>query len=427
MHLYQKYEKGKSRTLKRISAAVWNPTMLVAAICSICSLLIAVRPLPETQPKDDMPPLIDKRLQARDERPGILPPKTVKEVEESSGKSCEDVGKDVCDKMREAEKALLDGKCAEAETMYDALIELFPDVPGFHFNLAYACGEQYKLEKAAEHYTRATVLDPEDAASYNNLGNVLYNQAKYAEAESLYTRAAESLYTRALAIIDEKALGKDHPVVATVCNNLALLYYAQWEYPQAEALFKRALAIWEDSLGPDHPDVAKSLNNLAWVYEAQGKYAEAEPLYKRALAIVANALGPDDPSLVGILNSQALLYERLGRSADAGPLYQRALEIEEKYLGSDHPSVATSLSYLAYWCKEEKLYARAEPLFMRLLAIHTNTVNPQHPHTLATLDSIVGFYRAWGKEDEARKYEARKNEARKYAARLKKIQDEQRQ
>ena len=68
-------------------------------------------------------------------------------------------------------------------------------------------------------------------------------------------------------------------------NNLASVYQAQGKYAEAEALYKRALAIREKALGQDHPDVADILNNLAIVYENQGKYAEAEGLYQRALAI----------------------------------------------------------------------------------------------------------------------------------------------
>ena len=51
------------------------------------------------------------------------------------------------------------------------------------------------------------------------------------------------------------------------------------------------------ALGPDHPNVATSLNNLAELYRNQGKYAEAEPLYKRSLAIREKALGPDHPDV----------------------------------------------------------------------------------------------------------------------------------
>jgi hypothetical protein len=42
-------------------------------------------------------------------------------------------------------------------------------------------------------------------------------------------------------------------------TSLAALYYAQGQYAQAEPLYNRSLAIWEKALGPDHPDVATSL------------------------------------------------------------------------------------------------------------------------------------------------------------------------
>jgi tetratricopeptide (TPR) repeat protein len=59
--------------------------------------------------------------------------------------------------------------------------------------------------------------------------------------------------------------------------------YDQGRYADAEPLYKRSLAIREKALGPNHPDVATSLNNMGLLYERQGQYAEAEPLHKRAL------------------------------------------------------------------------------------------------------------------------------------------------
>ena len=75
------------------------------------------------------------------------------------------------------------------------------------------------------------------------------------------------------------------PMSRQSLNNLAALYDDQGRYADAEPLYKRSLAIWEKALGPDHPDVATALNNLAALYDDQGRYADAEPLYKRSLAI----------------------------------------------------------------------------------------------------------------------------------------------
>ena len=58
------------------------------------------------------------------------------------------------------------------------------------------------------------------------------------------------------------------------------------------------------------PETAATLHNLAGVYNEQGKYTEAEPLYKRALAIYEQKLGPDHPDTVKVRNNLADLYKR---------------------------------------------------------------------------------------------------------------------
>ncbi len=63
-------------------------------------------------------------------------------------------------------------------------------------------------------------------------------------------------------------------------NNLAGLYQAQGRIGEAEPLFKRALAIWEQALRPEHPYVDIALNNLAALYRTQGRNDEAERLLR---------------------------------------------------------------------------------------------------------------------------------------------------
>ncbi len=75
--------------------------------------------------------------------------------------------------------------------------------------------------------------------------------------------------------------------MAASLNNLAELYRAQGQYAQAEPLYKRALVVFEKALGPDHPDVATSLNNLAALYRATKRDEEAETLEQRAARIRA--------------------------------------------------------------------------------------------------------------------------------------------
>jgi Tfp pilus assembly protein PilF len=200
---------------------------------------------------------------------------------------------------------------------------------------------------------------------------------------------------RSLAI-RERALGPDHPDVATGLNNLAALYRDQGDYARALPLFERSLAVFERTLGPDHPQVAATLNNLAGLHRAQGDYARALPLYERSLAIREHTLGPDHPEVAASLNNLALFYEDQGDHAHALPLYERSLAIREHTLGPDHPHVAASLNNLAELFRAEGENARALPLFERSLAIWERALGPNHPDVALSLNNLALLYEDQG-------------------------------
>ncbi|VAX36257.1 hypothetical protein MNBD_PLANCTO03-1689, partial [hydrothermal vent metagenome] len=58
-------------------------------------------------------------------------------------------------------------------------------------------------------------------------------------------------------------------------------------YAQAEPLYTRALAILEKALGLNHPNVATTLENMAVLFRATDRDDEAEKLEARAAAIRA--------------------------------------------------------------------------------------------------------------------------------------------
>ncbi len=75
--------------------------------------------------------------------------------------------------------------------------------------------------------------------------------------------------------------------MATSLNNLAVLYQDQGKYTEAEPLYQRTLAIWEKALGPEHPLVATSLENSANLLRTTGREDEAIDMEIRAKAIRA--------------------------------------------------------------------------------------------------------------------------------------------
>ncbi|MCP4345303.1 MAG: tetratricopeptide repeat protein [Desulfobacterales bacterium] len=258
---------------------------------------------------------------------------------------------------------------------------------------------QLEYKKAAEYYKKAAELAQGIPDSELTLTGYLKKQGDACRDAGLYAEAEKTL-ERSLEI-REKHLGKEHPSVAAILNNLSWLYYSQGKYEEAEPLYKRALAISEKVLRPEHPDVATTLSNLAEMYRAQSKYEEAEPLYRRALAISEKVLGLEHPNVAVTLNNLAALYYSQDRYEEAKPLYKRALATREKILGPEHPDVAVTLDNLAELYRAQGKYEEAEPLFKRALAISEKVLGLEHPNVAVTLNNLAGLYYSQSKYEEA--------------------------
>jgi tetratricopeptide (TPR) repeat protein len=85
--------------------------------------------------------------------------------------------------------------------------------------------------------------------------------------------------------IYEMKYGPDHPKLASILNNLALLYKEEGRYGDAEPLYRRSVAIYERAYGQRHRSTAIALNNLAELYGDYERFAEAELIFKQLLAM----------------------------------------------------------------------------------------------------------------------------------------------
>ena len=226
----------------------------------------------------------------------------------------------------------------------------------------------------------------------NGLMHFVMHRALWEYALPCFERAAE---------VCGRALPEHDPSLASVLNNLAVLYQAQGRYGEAEPLFVRALEIRENGLPENGLDVAVALNNLAVLYTDQSRYTEAEPLYERALALRERALPEDDPDVATTLNGLAELYQAWGRPVKAEPLYQRSLEILDRILPGNHPALATALNNLAVLYADQSRYGAAEPLYERALGILERVLPEDDPSLATVLNNLAGSYLARGRPARA--------------------------
>jgi tetratricopeptide (TPR) repeat protein len=200
------------------------------------------------------------------------------------------------------------GKDKEAEPLRQRALAVYEkalgpdhlDVAWTLNNLALLYLREARYEEAEQFYRRALAtyekaLGPDHldvAWTLNNLGVLYHDQGRYEDAEPTFQRA--------LAIYEKAALGPDDAQFAWTLKNLASLHHNQSKYEIAEPLYQRALVAFEKALGLDHPDVASILNDLAFLYYSQGNYSEAKLLCARALAIYENRLGIDHPATISV-------------------------------------------------------------------------------------------------------------------------------
>ena len=174
------------------------------------------------------------------------------------------------------------------------MLALKPDLAGAHHNLGNALWEQGKWEEAEASYRRALSLQPNLAGAHNNLGTVLLGRNRLEEAVACYRRA----------LVVE-------PNYAEALNNLGAALCRQGALDEGEGLVRRALAL--------KPDFAGAYDNLGTVLREQGKLKEAEASTRRAIGLA--------PDFTQALENLGSMLRDQGRLDEAAAVYRRVLRI----------------------------------------------------------------------------------------------------
>lgn len=192
---------------------------------------------------------------------------------------------------------------------------------------ALAAHQAGRLEKAAEGYRALLRLDPRNAEALHLFGMLHYQCGELSQAETLLRQALEIV---------------EHPVLF---NNLGTILKAYGKQPEAEAAYRRAIAL--------HPDYAEAHNNLGTLFQEQQRLHEAEAAYLRAQALA--------PSDVSVPFNLALLYHAAQRPDAAEAAYRRALAIQ--------PDFVTAAYSLAVLLEQQGRTEEAEAAYRQTLVL----------------------------------------------------------
>ncbi len=211
---------------------------------------------------------------------------------------------------------------------YREALELRPDYPEAHYNYAVLLGARGSVAGAVEHCRSAIELLPEYVDAHYLYANLLRQTESSTEADQHYAEAlrlrpeyAEVHNNYAILLEDlsrvdearrhyETALQID-PGYAEAHYNHAILFSNEGREDEAAEQYRLAI-----DLRPDYPEAH---NNLAIVLQQQQDAEGAEYHYKEAIR-----LRPDDPEAH---YNFALMLEQTGDKADAQREFRMAYEV----------------------------------------------------------------------------------------------------
>jgi tetratricopeptide (TPR) repeat protein len=299
-------------------------------------------------------------------------------------------------------------KWAEAEATYKRELAVNEKINGFVEETLKDLANCYRAQRkfsqaeplsrqALNSYEKAHARETTLAEANQNLAELLTEEGKDAEAETIYKRALKyemfdggpfdphmitdfnvltRLFKSQANDAAEAAQSKLHQDKdATATDRLAKLYLSH----EVEPSIKK--------IDTQHggPDAALHFTLLAATYAAEGKLKEAEPLLHDALISTEYMDGPS-------FNGYALTDQP---------------DPKDPTFGDKNPDVAKRLNNIAELFVLEGKFAEAEPLLKRALMITKTTMGENHPRVATTMKLYAQVLRKMGKAKEAEKLDAK--------------------
>jgi len=224
------------------------------------------------------------------------------------------------------------------------------------------------------------------------LTGLLINQGKFKEGEAEVRHMIE---------VERKIVGEG-PDLAELYNNLAVTLTGEGRFPEAEALYRRSLAIFRTAYGDSDYRVAETLGNLGGSLEGEKKFEEAVAAHQQALEIRQRLYGSKGPEVGHSLLHLAKAQRALGRPGEAATLAQQAVANLEAAFGPQHPYAAYAHMALGLALRDQGQAAAAEPHLRQGLVVLARSLPPAHPQTALNKLELAVCLTDLGRLDEAK-------------------------
>ena len=253
------------------------------------------------------------------------------------------------------------------------------------------------LDSAVVRMPTALRDDPRGRASlYFSFGKAYFTQERYREAAVQFDSALA---------ISQRIDGDNSLSVANALRELGTIALLAGDGDRAEALLKRALAIFEGNGALGTPGGIMLLTSLAMNNGFRGHIVVAESLFKRGLELESRAnRGPTVTKAI-LLSHLGGLYGMLSpRSAAADSLWKRSIDIFDALPNVDVVEKGVVLWYEALAESARGHLQRADSLSLAALAIYRRAAGPVSPEYAGHLSNLASFARTRGDTALEHKY-----------------------
>jgi tetratricopeptide (TPR) repeat protein len=256
-----------------------------------------------------------------------------------------------------------------------------------------------EYDKALENYEKGFAIQSkilgiehiELSSSYGNIGSVWYYKEDYEKTVYYFEKSLN---------IRLKNQGEEHSLVATSYNNLGMTWFKRENTDLAMQYHEKALALRLKTMGDENPLVAFSYNNIGQTWNKKGDYDKAIIYYTKSLQIRLKTLGNNHPDLARSYNNIGDTLAKKGDFEKAIENFSKCLEIYMKTLGGDHPSVAILYYNIGEMHESKAEYEKALEYYVLSSKIRFKKLGASHNLTNKSIESAKRIAKELGKENE---------------------------
>lgn len=165
--------------------------------------------------------------------------------------------------------------------------------------------------------------------------------------------------------------------------------FGQGKYDEAAPLAERALEIRSKALGDSHPSVAEAEYNLGMIRVFQDRFEDAEALLRKAQAIYEAQATPPELQRGRVLSGLAIVRAKLNHADEALKLSLAALAAGEKALGPQSAELAGYHRQLADIYRLKRDYGKAEESYLRAIEIWAESAGPEDARTEMAVEALM--------------------------------------